>query len=115
VHRLSGFGVPINLMLGASQRLGEDPEIAMALNLAEAPLGFQVRERSSALDHFAITPAAHAPRDAAKRAVGVFDDVGRGQAANERRGESALVHPASFNSCAYTSYDHSSRWNRGIL
>ena len=39
MHTVSGFGVPINLVLGASQRLGEDPEIAMALNLAEAPLG----------------------------------------------------------------------------
>jgi hypothetical protein len=61
------------------ERLREDPQIAMTLNLAEAPLGFQVGERSLALDHLAVAPAAHAPRDTATHAVGILDDVGGDQ------------------------------------
>jgi hypothetical protein len=51
VHRLSGFRLPINRVLGASKRLREDPDVAMTLNLAEASLGFQVRARPSALSY----------------------------------------------------------------
>jgi hypothetical protein len=59
LRRLNGFAPPINPLLGAPQRLHDDPEIATALDLAEAPLGFQVSERGPALDHVAIAPAAH--------------------------------------------------------
>lgn len=83
--RLSGFALPIKLLLVAPERLREVPEIATALDLAETPLGFQVGGRSPAFDHVAITLAAHAARDAPERSIGVLDDVGSDQAANQRR------------------------------
>lgn len=52
-HRLSGFGLPIGELLDAPERLREDPEITVALDLAEGPLGFQAGERRPALDHVA--------------------------------------------------------------
>jgi len=60
VNRLSGFCLPINLLLGAPERLPEDPDVATPLDLAEAPPSFHVGKRPRAVP-------AHLPRGTARR------------------------------------------------
>lgn len=66
MHNLSAFDLPINRVLDTFERLIENPQIAMALDRAETPLGFQVGKRSPVLDRLAIAPAAHPARDHAQ-------------------------------------------------
>ena len=65
-HRLSGFGLPIGELLDAPERLREDPEITVALDLAEGPLGSKQASAAQRSIMSRVARAAHTARDYAR-------------------------------------------------